>query len=194
MAHQNGVNPERLKAFSDGVFAVIITVLVLDLRPPHEASWHGLLAEWPVAVSYAVSYLFVAIVWVNHHYIVGFAGSATARLIWVNFAHLFSVSLLPFSAAWIAETRLEAGIPVFVYAAVFFLVNLTYVALCSELLDRADAKSLPPRLRRRMRLRAIVTLVVFAIAAVVALWHPLIGFGLACCCLVMYLRPQAPGH
>jgi uncharacterized membrane protein len=65
--------PERLLAFSDGVFAVIITIRVLDLRPPHDASWEALLAEWPTAFSYAVSYLFVAIVWVNHHYILNFA-------------------------------------------------------------------------------------------------------------------------
>ena len=92
------------------------------------------------------------------------------------------------------ETRLAAGIPVSVYAAVFFLVNLTYSALCAELVDRPDASTLPPRMRRRMRLRAIVTLIVFGSAAIVALWYPLVGFGLACCCLVMYLRPQAPGH
>jgi uncharacterized membrane protein len=194
MLPQNGVNPERLKAFSDGVIAVIITVLVLDLRPPRDATWEALLAEWPTAVSYAVSYLFVAIVWVNHHYILGFADSATARLIWTNFAHLFTVSLLPFSTARIADTQLAAGIPVCVYATVFFLVNLTYILLCSELVDRPDAKALPPKTRRRMRLRATATLIVFAIAAIVALWHPLVGFGLACCCLVMYLRPQAPAH
>jgi uncharacterized membrane protein len=188
------VNPERLKAFSDGVFAVIITVLVLDLRPPHDATWTALLAEWPTAVSYAVSYLFVAIVWVNHHYILGFAESATARLIWANFAHLFSVSLLPFATAWIADTRLAAGVPVCAYALVFFLVNLTYIALCTELVDRPHATAFPPRMRRRMRLRAMATLIAFAVAAIVALWQPPVGFGLACCCLVMYLRPQSPGH
>jgi uncharacterized membrane protein len=191
---QKVVNPERLKAFSDGVFAVIITVLVLDLRPPHDASWEALLAEWPTAVSYAVSYLFVTIVWINHHYILSFADSATPRLIWGNSAHLFTVSLLPFSTAWIADTHLAAGIPVCVYATVFFLVNLSYISLCFELIDRPDREVLSPRMRSRMRLRATATLIVFAIAAIVALWHPLVGFGLACCCLVMYLRPQAPGH
>jgi len=194
MLPENGANPERLKAFSDGVFAVIITVLVLDLRPPHGASWQALLAEWPAAVSYAVSYLFVAIVWINHHYIVGFAHSVRPQLIWANFAHLFAVSLLPFSTGWIADTRLAAGIPVAVYAMVFFLVNLTYIALCTELVDRPNAKSLPLKMRRRMRVRATSTLIAFAIAALVALWFPQVGFGLACCCLVVYLRPQAPGH
>jgi hypothetical protein len=114
---------ERSGAFSDGVFAVIITIMVLDLRPPPQATLAALLRLWPAALSYVVSYLFIAIVWVNHHHLLRFAEHATSRLIWVNFAHLFMVSLVPFSTAWVADTRL-AAVPVFVYAAVFVLVNL----------------------------------------------------------------------
>src|SRR5438034_4993646 len=119
--------PERLAAFSDGVFSVIITIMVLDLKPPAEATLKALLPLWPAALSYAVSYLFIAIIWVNHHHLLRFAEHATPRLIWVNFAHLFMVSLVPFSTAWVADTRL-AAVPVFVYAAVFVLVNLAYCA------------------------------------------------------------------
>ena len=72
-----------------------------------------------MALSYAVSYLFIAIVWVNHHHLLRFADHATPLLIWVNFAHLFMVSLVPFSTAWVANTRL-ASVPVSVYAAVLF--------------------------------------------------------------------------
>jgi uncharacterized membrane protein len=126
MAEQRAT-PERLGAFSDGVFAVIITIMVLDLRPPSEATLAALLRLWPAALSYVVSYLFIAIVWVNHHHLLRFAEHATPRLIWVNFAHLFMVSLVPFSTAWVADTRL-AAVPVSVYAAVFVLVNLAYCA------------------------------------------------------------------
>jgi uncharacterized membrane protein len=100
MAEQRAT-PERLGAFSDGVFAVIITIMVLDLRPPSGATLAALLPLWPAALSYAVSYLFIAIVWVNHHHLLRFAEHATPRLIWVNFAHLFMVSLVPFSTAWV---------------------------------------------------------------------------------------------
>ena len=72
--------PDRLNAFSDAVFAVIITVLVLDLRPPESASLEALMALWPTGVSYAVSYLFVAIVWVNHHHLLRFADFVRSRL------------------------------------------------------------------------------------------------------------------
>src|SRR5262249_18468413 len=124
-------NTERLKLFSDAVFAVIITILVLELKPPHSPSFEALISLWPIAVSYAVSYLFIAIVWINHHHLMRYANVATPRLIWGNFAHLFTVSLIPFSTAWIADTEL-AAIPVAVYAAIFALVNVTYLALCFE--------------------------------------------------------------
>ena len=92
--------PERLSAFSDAVFAVLITVLVLDLRPPELPTYKALLLLWPTWLSYAVSYLFIAIVWANHHHLMRYATTATPRLMWFNFAHLFSVSLLPLSTAW----------------------------------------------------------------------------------------------
>jgi uncharacterized membrane protein len=98
--------PERLSAFSDGVFAVLITVLVLELQPPELPTFRALLLLWPTWLSYAVSYLFIAIVWINHHYLMRYATEATPRLLWFNFAHLFSMSLLPFSTAWMAVSVL----------------------------------------------------------------------------------------
>jgi uncharacterized membrane protein len=79
--------PERLSAFSDGVFAVLITVLMLELRPPTVPTYAALLGLWPRRLSYAVSYLFIAIVWANHHYLMRHARKTAPRLLWVNFAH-----------------------------------------------------------------------------------------------------------
>jgi uncharacterized membrane protein len=101
--------PERLSAFSDGVFAVLITVLVLELRPPALPTFKALLSLWPTWLSYAVSYLFIAIVWTNHHHLLRYANEATPRLLWFNFAHLFSVSLLPLSTAWMAREQIGAA-------------------------------------------------------------------------------------
>jgi uncharacterized membrane protein len=151
-----------------------------------------LLSLWPTWLSYAVSYLFIAIVWANHHHLLRYATEATARLMWFNFAHLFSVSLLPLSTAWMAVSRL-APQPVSFYAAVFFLVNATYIALIWELIGRGKSKDVSPRERRIMRLRSIVTLCMFAAAAIVALKYPLAGLGMCCCCLIVYLKPEAPG-
>jgi len=178
--------PERLSFFSDGVFAVLITVLVLELRPPESPTFHALLLLWPTWLSYAVSYLFIAIVWANHHYLLRYAREATPRLLWFNFAHLFSMSLLPFSTAWMAVSRLSPQ-PVAFYALVFFLVNATYVALIWELVGGGDKAG--PRARRRLRRRAIITLCLFAIAALVALFYPPLGLGICILCLTAYLKP-----
>ena len=184
--------PERLAAFSDGVFAVIITIMVLDLRPPPQATLAALLPLWPTALSYAVSYLFIAIVWVNHHHLLRFAEHATPRLIWVNFAHLFMVSLVPFSTAWIADTKL-AAVPVFVYAAVFVLVNLAYIPFEWHALASAPVEEISARTQRFAKIRSLFTLGTFVIAMLVALKFPSLGFGLICCALLVYLRPEALG-
>jgi len=191
VAHARGT-PERLSMFSDGVFAVLITVLVLELRPPELPTFKALLLLWPTWLSYAVSYLFIAIVWVNHHHLMRYASEATPRLMWFNFAHLFCVSLLPLSTAWMAVSEL-APQPVAFYAAVFFLVNATYIALIWELIDRDPVKQVSAKERRIMRFRSIATLSVFGVAAVVAFKYPLVGLGMCICCLIVYLKPEAPG-
>jgi uncharacterized membrane protein len=182
--------PERLGAFSDGVFAVLITVLVLELRPPEQPTFEALLALWPTLLSYAVSYLFIAIVWVNHHYLLRYATEATPRLLWFNFAHLFSMSLLPLSTAWMAVSKLSPQ-PVAFYAATFFLVNATYIALIWELIGVAPAGT-TLKVRAIMHARSLITLCVFAAAALVALKYPIAGLAMCIFCLVFYLRPEPP--
>jgi uncharacterized membrane protein len=174
------------------VFAVLITVLVLELRPPELPTFKALLSLWPTWLSYAVSYVFIAVVWINHHHLMRYATEVTPRLIWFNFAHLFSVSLLPLSTAWMAVSEL-APQPVAFYAAVFFLVNTTYIFLIWELVVPTPVDDVSRRVRRIMRLRSIATLCLFGLAAVVALKYPLVGLGIYCCCLIGYLRPEAPG-
>jgi uncharacterized membrane protein len=129
----------------------------------------------------------------NHHYLMGYVQFPTARLMWGNFAHLFSVSFVPFVTAWIADTHL-AAVPVAVYASIFMLVNATYLVLCREGVDRPNLQEISPRVRRMMRIRSIVTLGVFAFAALVALRFPLAGMTLIFVCLILYVRPEAPGR
>ncbi|HJT20890.1 MAG TPA: TMEM175 family protein [Nitrospira sp.] len=192
MAVLDRATPERLSAFSDAVFAVLITVLVLELRPPDDPTFRALFLLWPTWLSYAVSYLFIAIVWINHHYLMRYATEATPRLLWFNFAHLFSMSLLPLATAWMAVSEL-APQPVAFYAAVFFLVNVTYIALIWELIDRRPIEDVSPRVRRIMRVRSMTTLCLFGVAAIGALKYPVVGLGICIGCLIVYLRPDPPG-
>jgi len=182
---------ERLVAFTDAVFAVIITIMVLDLKPPAKATLSALLPLWPTVLSYAVSYLFVAIIWINHHWLLLFAHEATPKLMWWNFGHLFMTSFIPFSTAWIADTRLAAG-PVLVYAGVFVMVNIAFLGYQHEALSQANDADVSGTTRKLTRVRSLITLGIFVTATCVAYWSPWSGFGLACCVLLIYLRPRVP--
>ena len=181
---------ERLGAFSDGVLAVIITIMVLELKAPEEdASFSALLPLWPTAVSYVLSYLFIAIIWFNHHYLLRFVKHVTPALIWVNFVHLFFISLVPFTTAWVARTHL-ASAPVALYAAIFICIDLAYRVFERQAFDQADASELPEHVRRLARRRSLITVLIFAAAAVCAMVAPWAGFALICCAVFSYLLPE----
>jgi uncharacterized membrane protein len=190
--HEPKATVDRVGAFSDGVIAVIITIMVLELKAPEEASFSALIPLWPTAISYAVSYLFIAIIWVHHHHLLRFVGHTTPALIWVNFAHLFAIGLIPFSTAWIARTRLESA-PVAFYAGIFVCVNMAYIVFERQVLNQADTTQIPDRARRMARRRSFATLAIFVSAMLVALIQPKVGFALICCALLPYLTPEAPG-
>jgi uncharacterized membrane protein len=174
---EHKTNADRIAAFSDAVIAVIITVMVLELTAPDEATIPALLPLWPTAISYAVSYLFIAIIWHNHHHLLRFVGHATPALIWVNFAHLFWVSLVPFATAWIARTRLASG-PVATYAAIFVCVNIAYLLFERLALAQADPTEISGRARRMAKRRSFATLSIFSSAIVLPVFAPRLRFDL----------------
>jgi uncharacterized membrane protein len=181
----------RLAAYSDAVFAVIVTVMVLELEAPERAAFSALWPLWPTAISYAVSYLFIAIIWINHHYLMRLVGPPTLGLIWINFAHLFLVSLLPFATAWVARTRLASSSVVF-YAGLFVSIDLAYNVFERHVLDRADATRVSRRTRRTARRRSLVVLAMFTAAMLTAFVAPRLGFGMICSALILHLRPDVP--
>jgi uncharacterized membrane protein len=187
------VSAERLTAFSDAVFAVIVTIMVLELKAPEEPAFSDLWPLWPMAASYAVSYVFIVIIWINHHHLMRFAGAPTLGFIWINFIHLFLVSLLPFATAWVARTQL-ASAPVVFYAGLFVCIDIAYNIFEDRILSGADTGQLPARARRAARSRSLVVLAGFAIAMLVAIVAPRIGFALICGSLMLHLRPDVSGH
>jgi uncharacterized membrane protein len=135
------ITADRLATFSDAVFAVIVTIMVLELKAPDEAAFSALEPLWPTVISYVVSYLFIAIIWINHHYLIRFAGAPSLRLIWINFVHLFMVSLLPFATAWVARTRLASS-PVVFYAGLFVYIDIAYNVFERKILAGGEAMQL----------------------------------------------------
>jgi uncharacterized membrane protein len=182
---------DRLATYSDAVFAVIVTIMVLELKAPDRPTFSALWPLWPTAISYAVSYLFIAIIWINHHHLMRFVGPPTLGLIWINFVHLFMVSLLPFATAWVARTRLASS-PVVFYAGLFVCVDIAYNVFERQVLAGARTTHVPAHTRRLTRRRSLVVLAGFAAAMLVALVAPRVGFALICCALILHLRPEVP--
>lgn len=185
---------DRLAAYSDAVFAVIVTVMVLELKAPERTGFADLLPLWPTAISYAVSYLFIAIIWINHHYPMRFVAAPTLGLIWINFIHLFTVSLLPFATSWIARTQLASS-PMVFYAGLFVCIDIAYNIFEHQVLMNSDSTQVSPRTRHIARRRSIIVLASFTAAMLVAFVAPRIAFALICCALILHLRPDAaPGR
>jgi uncharacterized membrane protein len=181
---------DRLATYSDAVFAVIVTIMVLDLRAPDEASFAALVPLWPTVVSYAVSYLFIAIIWINHDHLLRFVATPTMGLVWLNFAHLFLVSFLPFATAWTARTKL-ASHPVALYAALFVCIDIAYNVFEHKVLAHARSAQVPTLMRRAARRRSLIVLVGFVAATLVAFFAPRLAFGLICAALLLHLKPEA---
>src|SRR6187402_2297291 len=124
------MNKTRLEAFSDGVLAIIITIMVLELKVPHEPSMHALLSLWPIFLSYLMSFIFIAIYWGNHHHLMHTVHHVNSKIIWANMGLLFTLSLVPFTTAFLGENHFES-IPMAAYS-----VNLTLCAVSYFILHK----------------------------------------------------------
>jgi uncharacterized membrane protein len=118
----------RLEAFSDGVIAVVITVMVLELKVPHEPSWAALVEVWPIFLTYVLSFVFLGIYWNNHHHLLHAAGRITGPILWANLHLLFWLSLVPFVTGWMGENHF-APLPTAVYGVVLLLSGVAYLIL-----------------------------------------------------------------
>src|SRR5437879_12207462 len=107
------MTPDRVTACTDGVVAVIVTVMVLELKAPDQLQFSALWPLWPTAISYAVSFLLIALIWINHHHLMRFVAHLTLGLISINFVHLFLVYFLPFATSLLAPTHLASSPPIF---------------------------------------------------------------------------------
>ncbi|GAB2915348.1 TMEM175 family protein [Paraburkholderia jirisanensis] len=179
----------RFYALSDGIFAVIITIMVLAFKPPGGHDLPALMSLWPDLLSYAVSYAFVAVVWLNHHAVLRHAQRLTATLALANFANLFAISFIPFTTAWLAETEL-ASFPLTFYALVFLLVQATYMVLMRESYSHVRTSGDDAHARHWQWVRAWIMLAVFLVAAVVVVIPPFLRLALLASFLILYCRPD----
>lgn len=126
---------ERLTAFSDGVIAIIITIMVLEMKPPHHPDWSALVELTPVFLSYVLSFLYLAIYWNNHHHLLMAAEKVDGAILWANMHLLFWLSLIPFATAWMGENNF-ANLPVSVYGFALFAPAIAYFILQQAIIRR----------------------------------------------------------
>ena len=135
------MNKGRLEAFSDGVIAIIITIMVLELKVPHSESLDALVPLWPVFLSYTLSFVYLGIYWNNHHHMLHATRQITGNVLWANLHLLFWLSLVPFVTGWMGENEF-APIPMAMYGAVLLMAALAYWILLQTILRAEGPDSL----------------------------------------------------
>ena len=178
---------ERLEAFSDGVIAIIITIMVLELKVPHDASAQALRGLLPLFLSYALSFLVVAILWVNHHHLLHTATHVTGRILWFNNNLLFWLSLLPFTTAYMGENHL-ASLPVSLYGLSLFCAGVAFDLLRREI-ARGEQDAAVSEIHRRSNVRNAITATLYLSAVALAWWSVWLSVAIYVVVPVLYFMP-----
>jgi uncharacterized membrane protein len=148
------MQPERLRGFSDGVIAIIITIMVLELKVPHGADWEALKNLLPVFLSYVLSFTFIAIYWNNHHHLLHTCKRVNGAILWANTHLLFWLSLIPFATAWLGENHV-ASLPTAIYGVALLMPAIAYYLLQTAIVrvngaDSSLAKALGDDLKGKI--------------------------------------------
>ena len=181
------MHKDRMEAFSDGVFAILITIMVLELRAPHGAELADLAPLIPTFLCYTMSFVYLGIYWNNHHHMLQAVKSVDGATLWANNFLLFWLSLVPFATAWMGENHF-AAIPVAVYGVPLFMAGLAYSILCGRLI-RHDSHSTLARVLSR-DLKARVSSVGYAAAIPLAFLHPAISLFIYVAISILWLVPD----
>lgn len=118
----------RMEAFSDGVIAILITIMVLEMKVPHDPSLEALRGIWPVFLSYVLSFVYLGIYWNNHHHMLHTVKEVTGGMLWANMHLLFWLSLIPFATGWMGENHFE-NLPTAIYGVVLLMAAIAYYVL-----------------------------------------------------------------
>jgi uncharacterized membrane protein len=182
------MTPDRLKAFTDGVLAIIITIMVLELRVPHEAELASLRPLVPVALSYVLSFVYLIIYWNNHHHLLHVTRRVTGGILWANAHLVFWLSLVPFVTAWAGENHF-APVPMAAYGVVLFLAAIAYLVLQRVIIISQGPESvLAAAVGGDMKGK--LSPLIYAIAIASAFVRPWVAGALYVAVAIMWLTPD----
>ncbi|NVM77017.1 putative membrane protein [Duganella sp. SG902] len=175
----------RLEAFSDGVIAIIITIMVLELKVPHGAEFEALAPLFPVFLSYVLSFIYVGIYWNNHHHLIHAVTRTSGGVLWANLHLLFWLSLIPFVTSWIGEHHF-AAVPLACYGFVLFMSSFAYLILvrCLEANNEAVKAALGSDRKGK------VSMLLYLVGVALSFFYPLLGFAMYVLVAVIWFLPD----
>jgi len=182
---------ERLSAFTDGVLAIVLTIMVLELPVPHGASGTALRPLWPLLGAYALSFVNIGIFWNNHHHLMHLVRKVDGRVLWANLFLLFWLSLIPFVIRWIGEARVTAE-PVAAYGIVLMMAALAYWLLERVIIivDVAEEGEAPLELAVGSVLRERWSIAMYLVGASLAFVEPWIAVGIYILVALLWFAPD----
>ncbi|RXR17298.1 DUF1211 domain-containing protein [Flavobacterium amnicola] len=182
------MNKNRLEAFSDGVLAIIITIMVLEIRTPDGTNFKSLLKLFPVFISYVLSFIYVGIYWNNHHHMMHTVKKVTGGILWANLHLLFWLSLIPFSTAWIGEHHF-AAFPMLFYGFVLLMCALAYFILQHQIIKKHGNESLLAQAIGK-DFKGKVSVVLYVLAILSTYYHEVISAVIYILVALMWLIPD----
>jgi TMEM175 potassium channel family protein len=182
------MNKTRLEAFSDGVLAIIITIMVLELKVPHSAGIEALAQLFPVFLSYVLSFVYLGIYWNNHHHMLHASRKVTGSILWANLHLLFWLSLVPFATGWMGENQFAAA-PSAIYGAVLLMAAIAYWILQQLIIASQGQDSL---LKKAIGgdWKGKLSPVLYAVAIGMAFWSQWVSIGLYVLVALIWLVPD----
>jgi uncharacterized membrane protein len=179
----------RLEAFSDGVIAIIITIMVLEIKVPHDTSWNAIKTLIPIFNSYVLSFIFVGIYWGNHHHLLHATKHVSWKIIWANLHLLFWLSLIPFSTGWMGENHFEQN-TVIVYGACLFAAAIAFTIL-QLIIQKEHPKNTEMAIAfKKLQKKGIISVVLYVSAISLAFVHTGLSMGCFVIVAIIWLIPD----
>jgi uncharacterized membrane protein len=178
----------RMEAFSDGVIAIIITIMVLEMKVPHGTDFASLQHLLPVFLSYVLSFIYVGIYWNNHHHMVHTVKQVSAGILWANLHLLFWLSLLPFVTGWMGENHF-AALPIALYGVVLFMAAVAYFILQRSIIASQGGHSLLAQALGR-DIKGKLSMVMYLLAIILANFYPWVAATIYALVALMWLVPD----
>ncbi len=178
----------RLEAFSDGVLAIIITIMVLELKAPHEMTLKALIPIIPVFISYVISFIYIGIYWNNHHHLFQITEKVNGKILWANLHLLFWLSLIPFATSWIGENHVES-MPVAFYGFILLMSGFAYYILQATIIKHHEEDF---SLRRAIgkNLKGKLSIVFYALGIGLSFVYPWLGVLCYILVAIMWVVPD----